>query len=615
MSSIYYTGGRSPQINTQHTYANMPPFIPLRNRKSTLIKAALKIVAVVSFIAALVNIVLGIIVIAQGANSRLKFEKLQLVTSSTDITTAQLLKEQHEFTSPYLRNIMDAVTYQIPRLISNSWSTTNPKPVTPQSPPIIINQGECLTGGDLVAGLKYLYGNLTYTLQSYVLEAQTTTHPLLTLNRRVDIINRPRMNPTSMYNMGSCNRASFDQPYNFFPAYVGTATGDLVGTCTRQPVLQIWDGYYALTYMTFRGTCQDHTHSSRHFEFGVIKRDGYLDPVMMSLFHFTKSAVPALDGCILGMNMSRAYALCSTTNKGPPMDIHEGRTPGLMLYVFGVNGELEEIPIDPSTFSGYVTGTILVPLAGQAVVRGRHLIGFGYMTTLQEEIGTSKCVSNNCGSDTQHACDANSRIYISDGNPRSMVVIMLDLSDGTTSDDRILLIPRDQYYQIMPGNIFHSQNDDYLLYSLTNHGWYDKPIYGKLFLNGHVRMEEYPRDYDRISSTATCTTPFGCPSTCSVTTAPTYVPITSDFSVAVGVLSLSQGRTPVVTHAQENRRIDIKQVRDSTVEVRETSLVCYTQMPRIDKYVFCTAVFTIVHQGNQNPTLSAVTWYHPDICQ
>uniref|UniRef100_A0AAU7E2D9 HN glycoprotein n=1 Tax=Otomys rat paramyxovirus TaxID=3141898 RepID=A0AAU7E2D9_9MONO len=614
MSSIYYTGGRIPQINTTQTYANMVPLRYLEGRMGRVIKIGLKIIAIVSFLAAVTNMILGIILIAQGSSSLLQMLQLKKSASEIHQHTDELLKEQHEFIGPYLRNIMDAVSYQLPRLISNSFLTTRPKPGPMGCPAVTIQQQNCVSDSGVHSHVRALYGNLTYYLQYMFGELGYQSQTAQSNSRRVDIINRPRMNPTSHFDMGSCTRAAFVNGYNFYPAYIGTTSGDLLGTCTRQPVIQVFDGFYSLTYLAIRGSCLDHLHSTRHFEIGVVKRDGYLDPALVSMFHHMESAVPALDGCILAMNHSRAYALCATTNKGPPTDIHEGRTPGLALVTFGVDGSYNKIPVDGSSFTGYGTGSILIPMAGQGVIKGNHLIGFGYMTRMEEEPGLSKCIVTGCSADSQQTCNQNSRLHITEAYPRSMVIIMLDITDNPESDNRVVLIPRDQYYQVGPGNIYLSQQNNYYLYNLQNQGWYDRPIYGKLYIGDTVTLEEYARDYDRVTSTGTCTTPFGCPSTCSVTTSPTYYPMTSDFSVAVGVLSLSMGKTPVVTLAQNNVRLDVKPVRDSTVEVKETSLVCYTQMPRIDRYVFCTALMTTQYPNMVQPSLSSFTWYQPDIC-
>nr|WPV62666.1 MAG: attachment glycoprotein [Jingmen rodent narmovirus 1] len=608
----YYTGDHTGRINTN--VSSPPQLQSIAHRYTNYLASVVHILSVLGTILALINIILGIIIIVNHTKeSYATQETLTLVNSEVQTVNGikGILSENVE---PKVRSILDSVSFQLPKLLSSylgpgTKCTSTPPPVqAPNKTPSPVTQ----PGQSQDTGL--IVGNLTQNV--LLLKSLISQYEICPINKGYLYQTHLRV-PTAGSFLSvpkSCTRKTKEDNLNLIPAFIGTINSEFINSCTRQPVIAIDNGIYSLTYMTMRGTCQDHRKSSRHFEIGILKRDGFQDPVLTPVHHWVEAAVPAYDGCSLAINKGTAYSLCTSTTDGPPTDMAENIVPSVVLFAFDLEGNYGKRVLDTAAISKPERTYALLTLTGQAAIRDHVYYAFGYRVFTHSEEGNSKCVTAECGDNIQEQCNSKSRLDASNGRFRGLIVWQVDLSDTYYHGDKFTDIPRSQYYQITNGNIYGSDASSHFLYQLVNTGWYNKPMYGRMSLGDTVTLNDLARTYDTLSSTEQCPTSYGCPSDCSITTSATYYPLDSDFSTAVGILTLSQGKTPVITYAQDDHRIFLKSVVGDRLNVRETSLVCYNTVPPMNDYVFCTSVWTLNLIDGRNPSLYTFSWYQPTDC-
>ncbi|AAQ23992.1 attachment glycoprotein [Mossman virus] len=622
----YYTGtGRNDRVKVVTTQSTNPYWAHNPNQGlRRLIDMVVNVIMVTGVIFALINIILGIVIISQSAGSRQDTSKsldiIQHVDSSVAITK-QIVMENLE---PKIRSILDSVSFQIPKLLSSLLGPGKTDPPialpTKASTPVIpteypsLNTTTCLRIEESVTQNAAALFNISFDLKTVMYELVTRTGGCVTLPSYSELYTRVRTFSTAIRNPKTCQRAGQETDLNLIPAFIGTDTGILINSCVRQPVIATGDGIYALTYLTMRGTCQDHRHAVRHFEIGLVRRDAWWDPVLTPIHHFTEPGTPVFDGCSLTVQNQTALALCTLTTDGPETDIHNGASLGLALVHFNIRGEFSKHKVDPRNIDTQNQGLHLVTTAGKSAVKKGILYSFGYMVTRSPEPGDSKCVTEECNQNNQEKCNAYSKTTLDPDKPRSMIIFQIDVGAEYFTVDKVVVVPRTQYYQLTSGDLFYTGEENDLLYQLHNKGWYNKPIRGRVTFDGQVTLHEHSRTYDSLSNQRACNPRLGCPSTCELTSMASYFPLDKDFKAAVGVIALRNGMTPIITYSTDDWRNHWKYIKNADLEFSESSLSCYSPNPPLDDYVLCTAVITAKVMSNTNPQLLATSWYQYDKC-
>nr|QIM74042.1 attachment glycoprotein [Paramyxoviridae sp.] len=625
-TATYYTGnGRPDRVKVSTNYSQNPYwYVPSDRGLRRLMNMVVNAIMVMGVVFAMVNIILGIIIITQSSGSRQDTSKSLEVLQQVDVnaaTTKQLISENIE---PKIRSILDSVSFQLPKLLSSLLGpgkpeppgigpTENPYQFTPNHQPEL-NESSCLRIEQSVTNNAAALFNISFDLKSVMYEIMTKADSCVTLPTYSELYTRVRTSSTAVRNPKTCQRMGLESDMNLIPAFIGTDTGALINSCVRQPVIAMGDGVYALTYLTMRGTCADHRHAVRHFEIGIVRRDAWWDPVLTPIHHFSEPGTPVLDGCSLVVKNQTALAFCTLTIDGPATDITNGAALGLALIHFNIRGEYSKHSIDPRSIDTQRQALHLVTLPGKAAIRKGILYSFGYMVTRNTEPGDSKCVTEECNQNNQEKCNTYSRTTIGPNKPRSMVLFQLDIGAEYFTVDKAVVVPRTQYYQLTSGDIFYTGEDNDLLYQLHNKGWYNKPIRGRLTIDNQVTLHEHTRTYDSLSTRETCNPRLGCPSSCEISSMASYFPLDKDFKSSVGVVALRNGMTPIVTYSTDDWRNHWKYIKNYEYESVESSLSCYSPDPALDDYVLCTTVMTAKLLGNTNPQLVTASWYQIDKC-
>ncbi|UQM99583.1 cell attachment protein [denalis virus] len=571
----------------------------------------------------IVGVVLGLISITLSTISIIHHTRNYNVSTRADpyiVPIYDNVKELNqyytEFIDPRLRNILDAVTFQIPKTLSTILSAT--------------------TGGGPETGIHDIYQTLNQ-IGRLVQESINTVAQLTSI--MIEQFEETKLIVRDTNDIMTNNNLTFvgaQHPFRTYPrihtittgflpplqcprsvptvapkriaAFLSNVGGLLDNSCVKEPVISIGNGVVATTFLFFKSTCTDFQTSIRFFEIGIIKRNTELDPYPTILHTWDKVAPPVLQPCSLAVAYDQGYALCAESTTGVENDIITGNNIRMVLFIFSLIGGLEIRYIEPNNFPNPRDFINLIPYQGQAVVIGSKLYSFGYYTTLDAVRYPIKCPIRSCSGLTQDTCEQYSKSHININTHKELIILGVDLANNPVPNHEMFLIQRDTYHILAHGNLYYRNSNTTFLFQLYNNGWLHKPLVGKLVLSNPVTIEFYNKEYDIQSSTSACIPGFGCPSSCEITAQSSYFPLDYNFNDAIGILPRNQGSFPSISYGSGSTRIDFRVLISQQLALLESSLFCYLPTISNNGSPYCVGLLTIAVAGQTYPELYSISW-------
>ncbi|ATW63189.1 attachment protein [bank vole virus 1] len=612
----YYTGtGRNNELASASTKIRTIPYIH-NNTVNRGFNFLLDVVAVI-------GVVLGVISIGLSTTSIIYHTRTQNVTTKADPyikpiydDVKQISQYYTEYIDPRLRNILDAVTFQIPKTLASITSTLGASELQEQQEAFnALLDGITTTLRSAVNSLNQLTSIILEQFDETKLIVREINNEILNTNKSFIPIEHPftqypRVHTTSMSSLPPlrCTRAVPTANPKRVPIFVSNVGGMLENSCTKEPVISMANGVFASTYLYLRDSCTDYQSSIRFFEMGIVKRLSDNDPYL-SVIHTWDQASPfVLQPCSLAVAYDNGYALCAESVTGVDNDLVTGNTIRLVLFTFTLFGSLERKVIYYENFKRPREFVYIIPGAGQGVIIDNVMYSIGYYVSENTPQGNLKCPTTGCPNLQYSTCDQFSRTQVSNHRHKFLTLIQVNLTQYPLPVHNLLVIPRSYYSIISHGNLYYRNSNDSVLFQLYNVGWYHKPLVGSINLTTPLSLEFLNKDYDLLSSVTNCVPGFGCPSSCEISAYGAYTPLDYNFNDAVSLIPRTSGAYPSVSYGSGNTRIDFRIILNQQLALRESSLVCYLPTIQNTGHPYCVGLMTFEVTGQTAPQLYSVGW-------
>ncbi|ACL97359.1 attachment protein [Nariva virus] len=616
----YYTNNaeRPVVITTKSTESKGQRPLPLGNARFWEYFG--HVCGTLTFCMSLIGIIVGIIALANYSSDKDWKGRIGGDIQVTRMATEKTVKLILEDTTPKLRNILDSVLFQLPKMLASIASKINtqtpPPPTTSGHSTALATQ--CSSNCENRPEIGYDY------LRQVEQSLQRITNISIQLLEASEIHSMAGAYPNALYKIRTqdswsvtakeCPLQAFQPNLNLIPAMIGTATGALIRNCVRQPVIVVDDGVYMLTYLAMRGSCQDHQKSVRHFEMGVITSDPFGDPVPTPLRHWTKRALPAYDGCALAVKGHAGFALCTETSVGPLRDRTAKRKPNIVLFKASLVGELSERVIPPQSWLSGFSFFSVYTVAGKGYAYHSKFHAFGNVVRVGQSEYQAKCRGTGCPTANQDDCNTAQRVSQEDNTYLHQAILSVDIDSVIDPEDVVYVIERDQYYQASAGDLYRVPETGEILYNLHNGGWSNEVQVGRIQPSDRFYMREIQLTSTRVPAPNGCNRVKGCPGGCVAVISPAFTPMHPEFNVGVGIFPMNQPHNPSIMHVQQQTELFWKPIVGGNITLHESSIACYSTVPPNPSYDLCIGVMTLLlHQG-QLPQFQALSWYQPTMC-
>ncbi|UQM99575.1 cell attachment protein [denestis virus] len=621
--SEYYTG--TPRNNANNPGRAKIRTIPFINNQNVVKKynCFLDIVA-------LIGVVLGVVSISLSTASIIHHSRNSTVSTRWDSyipsmaeDIKQLVRYYNEYMDPRLRNIVDAVTFQIPKALSSITSSKGFAEIEAQQATLntILSHINTVLH-DSLNTISQLTSVVLDQFEETKLIVREINNEILNPNKSLFALKHPFLQYPRIHTVPTCYLPALTCTRNIpsvapkrIPAFVSNVGGMMENSCVKEVVISSANGIIATTYLFFRTTCTDYQSSIRFFEIGLIKRATDLDPYPSIIHTWDRAAPFVIHPCSLAVAYDQAYALCSESVTGIDNDLITGNTIRLVLFTFTLLGGFERKIIHYDNFQTPRSFTHMIPLVGQSLIKGDTLYSFGYLTTDDAPTTSPKCPFSSCTNLQQSTCTQFSKTIVDSNTHKEMLVIAINLTTNVIPNHFYYKIQRSSYYILAHGNLYDNNNTGSFLFQLYNNGWYHKPLVGKLILGTPCILEYSTKDYDSLSGTASCIPGYGCPSSCEITAYGSYFPLDNLFTDAVAIVPRSSGMYPSISYGSANTRIDFRAILNHQVALRETSLFCY--LPTISNRgsPYCIGLLTVEVPGQAPPQLYSISWEQDHQCR